>query len=574
MPCSPNTPVKWSDVSAIAVRIDTLAVTLQTPGYEPLDDVLDMPFKFRDLEPFAGAICFAVTPGTTTVIDQYLSDGVFSTTSYELDEVLVAMAAKDELFLVVEEDGCWCKTLLKVDDSFGNGVAKEADQVGCCQTLFIPQVDDLLNGGQYVIPYKKAARYASFGNPDEFQWASERACLDSVTEVGFRFSAPSPGFPLVNCTREVSGKFTWPIKAAYMDKMVEKMEYILACANSGGAKADSLRTSDPEEEHVPTGCEVTLCDLVRDRVERGVMDYQEKGCVSHGCINKTTSLPTKYPWNEVTCGGEECDEDNGPKTYCRTIEDLEAILDAAEGGLRVYDPPTSRCWSCACGIGMECEQAVGSAESCLVYASETGIAGPALVGWCIDGDLVVEEDEVMTFCNGEPLWGPGSPCGSGPGGPCVEEGPVFGTEGVDWARLMGEADAAFDGCPLVSGGCEAYASMGSGNYPDPVLGAPNAAAAKASLRVRFRVSGDWDCTGEQTSSRSVRYDRVVDINGEVTRTPGTATATWDAGEGTYVSPWIEEEPPAWPPAGPDSWSSVHYEVTMGRALCPEGCTPA
>jgi hypothetical protein len=500
------------------------------------------------------------------------------------------MGKKNELFLVVDADGCWCKTIFNIDTNPGVPRVKEVEELGCCQSLFVPQPGDSLDGSQDIIPSNYASAYAAGGNPEEgVIWHIKPACSAEGVSCGYKFLTPELGSPLTNCTRQiVSGKFTWPMKASYMDKMIEKLKYILACANSGGAADEKLKTDDPEEPYIAEGCEVTICDLVRDRVERGLMDYNTPGCVSEGCDEESSSEPNPYPWNEVTCGGIEC-ESKGPRYYCRTIEDLEAILDAAEEGLRPYEPPADICRPCTCSWTTECESVGGEAASCWVYV---GVNGEALIGWeyvteCETGSNVdrYDYDEGILQLCGDDLVNSGV-CGFERTLTQTCEGaitnsfdlPIFGSNTPDWSGLQSYAYASHsNGCP--SHGCGAASSLGyqSVSVGGVVGNGPAAWAEMRSGRVRFRMAGSYSCNGEQTPTRTVRYNKIIASHNGSTSTQLTATATWDSGEMTYVTPWIEQPALEWPenPSGLvyGTFNSITYEFVSGDRLCPEGCNP-
>jgi hypothetical protein len=589
MACAPNTPVRWSDVYAISSRIDALAETLSTPSYTKLEDEPAMPFKFPSLVNFAGAIRFEVnlTPGVVLVAQQHLSDGIMQIGEHVLDAVLDAMGANNDLFLVVEEDDCWCKTIFKIDTTSGVPRVKEVPQLGCCQSLFVPQPGDPLDYGQHVIPAGHVAHFAATGNPEEGTlWQLRHACVAETAGCGYKFQTTVAESPLTDCTREIlSAKFTWPIRAAHFSKMIEKLQYILACANSGGAVEDAIQTPDPFNPYIGRGCEVHLCDLVRDRVERSLMNYTTPGCVSTGCSDLDVLEPTIYPWDSPTCSGEECDGE-GPKVYCRTLQDLEAILAIAEVGLRPYNPPTGVCRPCVCSWDLECEQRVGTAESCYVYA---GPGGEALIGYrdetyfdpppCVNFYQYAYIDGIVQSCNGTET---NTPCGHvlvGSEETC-SEGDVVGNYTIpifgplpSWSAVKSAAEAAYDACALEPGGCGAWAETYFAlNNHGPIFGASSAWASKASMRIRFRMSGTWSCSGTQSSTRNVRYKRTEVTEGVTTETEVTVVASWSSGEQTYVTEWIEEAAPAFPTAIPGS-NQVTYSLVSAENTCPEDCDP-
>jgi hypothetical protein len=593
MACAPNTEIRWSDVYAIAQRIDALAVTLSTPSYEKLVDVTDMPFKFPDLVDFSGAIRFAVGPGNTTVTDQHLSDGVMLTAPHVLDSVLDEMGKNEDLFLVVEEDDCWCKTIFEIDTNPGVPRVKEVSELGCCQSMFVPQPGDLLNYGQHIIPAGYAGQYAVNGNPEEGAlWQVRAACVSETVDSGYKFQTVEKESPLTDCTREIEeAKFTWPMRKTYMDKMIEKLKFILECANSGGAKEDEIKTGnpDPEFEYVWEGCEVTICALVKDRVERGVMDYSTAGCVSQGCNSLSPpEEPTAYPWNSPTCGGQNC-ESNGPKFYCRTLEDLEAILTIAESGLRPYNPPTVVCGRCTCSVSIEYEGRFGSAETCLGQYSAflffekrfqifsyTRLTGPEEgTSSCTSTIITTYNTGVRNLeCQDGPL--PTDGCSSSeevinPSCP-PDDGEVWVVDYEENSTVfsppsyIADAQGAYNDCPDNAPGGASSAIYFDG-YGEAYV---------SSFRWRVRVEGEWNCESPPPyfTAHLKRKTAVFNTNtGSLTEgeTSVTASVTWDAGEKTLVSPWVAEAIPATVSRG--IHSSVWMEYTSPDSVrCPNPCT--
>jgi hypothetical protein len=589
MACVPNTPVRWSDVYAISSRIDDLADTLNTPGYTKLVDELDMPFKFSDLVDFSGAIRFAVSPGTVTVTQQHLSDGVTSIGAHALDSVLDKMGKNNELFLVVEEDDCWCKTIFQIDTTSGVPRVKEVTELGCCQSLFVPQPGDDLDYGQHIIPAAHAITYASTGNPDEGSlWRIRPACVSETVSSGFRFQTTELEAPLTNCTREIEdAKFAWPMKATYMDKMIEKLKYILECENSGGAKEDEIKTGDPDPdlEYVWQGCEVTICALVKDRVERALMDYSTPGCVSQGC-NSSGAEPSAYPWDTPTCGGTNCDSE-GPKFYCRTLEDLEAILDIAEDGIRPYNPPSEVCGRCSCGVSIEYEGRFGFAETCLTQYSAMLFfeklfqifSYTRLTG---EGSDACTKVIITTYNTGVR----NLECQDGP----FPTGGCSSTE-----RVINPACPPDDGEVWVSDYEEIFTLAGAPSYMMDARGAYNSCSANtpggassavyhngygnayvSSFRWRVRVDGSWSCTGTPPSftAHLKRKTQIVNSStGSVTdgETDVTANVSWDSGEQTLVSPWVAEPIPAAVSRGISSSVWMEYD-RPDNVRCPNPCT--
>lgn len=591
MSCSPNTPIRWSTISGLAKRIDDLAIALQTPGYTTLASEAGMPFKFGDLVSFSGAIQFSVSVsnGVVTVTNQHLSTGVTSTSEPTIDNVLKTMGQNNDLYLVAQEDGCICNTLFKIDTSSGVPTVKEASQTGCCQNLFVPQISGLLDYGQHIIPAGYVKNLAKSKNPSSTSsWTVVPACEGGSVGAGFKFSGGART-PLTNCTREIpNAKFTWPIRASHFAKMIEKLKYILSCSKSGGAKKNALKTSssDPKNEYVFESCEVSICMLVVDRVQRALMNYSSPGCVAQGCnLPSSTGEPSPYPWNAGTCGGTNC-AGNGPKFYCRTIQDLESILDIAETGIRPYVPNVTVCAPCTCGVSIETEGRFGKAETCLLQYSAyifflqlveaityTRLGGGTAFTCTKTITTTYSTEARLLECQ---TGGSGTQqCNSSEtvtNPSCPPSGFSYTSETTSQyiyggaPSYISDALSEYNGCP------DNVSGVGSAEYYDGFDGT----ADVASFRWRAVVGGTYNCTGIPQSF-SVKVKRIATLyNVEtqvatVTETSGTVTLSWNAGEKIMASSWVNVPIPAAVSRGIRSSIVVEYD-DVDTVPCPSPCT--
>lgn len=602
MPCAPNEQITWPLIKEVSERIDALAVSMETPGYTPLVDEVDMPFDQADKVPFNGAIRFAVTPGTITVTLQHLCAGLENRTAYALPDTLEEMGKVNDLYLVVTEDGCWCSTIFKVNTNPGVPQLEQIAEMGCCQSLPVPLPGDLLDDSQHFISPSRASRYAEDGNPvDDAVWQIKPACVAETVDNGFRFAEALLESPFIDATRELSGYFTWPERKRYMDKMIEKLNSILDCESSGGAKLDTIRKhpstacgEDPGDTvYIPEGCPVTLCDLVNHCIITGTITFNP-GCVRSGCVASYPSPgnPT-MPWDTVTCGGQKCAQVDKPKFYCKTLTDLAAILDIAEDGLRPFDPPSQVCHACDCYFTVECYGKRAMVEHCWWADTETTtLRGYEDQRWycdydtgnhvCTESDFYDYVEGMWEFCGGVLLESGGCsqvlrggvsdtscddedagyPCGGG-------TVPIIGGP-LPWSTMQSRVNSLVTTCAEESADpCAAFASTFFNDplaEPAPIFGLLSGFAEKQNLtRWRARLVGSYDCDGSP-GPLVAKIKKTSVIDGVTTEEILDITCNWDAGEMTFVSSWMDQAAPAWPT--PRGTNSITFTALSCNVSCP------
>ena len=103
----------------LAENIDALAVALNTPGYTPLLGITDAPFQFEDKVAATGQFYqFFSVSDSGMVAGRYLAADELGAAVYTFPETnLGELIAHDELFFIMDQDDCLCKTLFKVEGS-------------------------------------------------------------------------------------------------------------------------------------------------------------------------------------------------------------------------------------------------------------------------------------------------------------------------------------------------------------------------------------------------------------------------------------------------------------------------
>jgi len=456
IPCTAEeTPVTWSVFHSLGQAVDALAVTLNTPNYTPMADFMDMPFNFQDPPAFTGAVYFGLAEESLEVTNQRLvADHLIPSTWVALERFRNLIDAGD-LFLMVEAEGCWCNTLFQVlrdgDQSFLRAVG-DANSVGCCQTLYVPEAGGFLDYGQHVIPAAWAEYYRNnpvFSDNSAGRVLEEDRCVTGLDGIGFFFREPPTGGNLMElyaATRKLEGKFVWPIRARFMQKLWSQIKYIMYCENHGGVIEESVidhivNEGGPSESIVwtETGCSPWIPDFIKTLRRETKLAYAP-GCLVDGLVTWNEPVgDQKLPWNEITCAGLEC-EGNGPRIYCETISQLEVVIQ--EIGLRLNPYTIAADNGCCCDLVIKWESAYGQAGYCP--------SGNDTIGWskgiCLD--YVCEEDVPEDFEFGDP-----------PPPDCTWTHCSF-TDEVYWVNPGG------DGCPITHTGepCAAYCNDGGIEY--------------------------------------------------------------------------------------------------------------
>jgi hypothetical protein len=260
--CAVGEMVAWPPMRELAENIDALAVALNTPGYTPLLGITDAPFQFEDKVAATGQFYQFFSLAGATVTDRYLSSDAFGASVYTFPETnLGNLMQHDELFFVMDQDNCLCKTLFKVEGTPESPTFTETSASGCCQSIPVPEVGALVYQNQHFFPSAILAGYfgASFDDCCECcspsPNLSQPACLGSADATMQVKSGPADGqgcFPVTGVSRNiVSGYFTWPFKKRYMELLVDKLDYILQCSRNDGIKPQDAATPAAVSEGSP-----------------------------------------------------------------------------------------------------------------------------------------------------------------------------------------------------------------------------------------------------------------------------------------------------------------------------------
>ena len=282
--CVGSDKVTWRHWRELAERIDALAVTLSTPGYERLVDDPSMPFIEEDLPHVTGTMEFEVTPGLTvnecpTVISRAILTGwggdavcfaASNMTGATYHPFYLDYINAGRLFFVHEADGCLCKTIFKIVEEaackYGlEYVSGGSPEFGCCQTITVPVVGETLGYYQHFVPASYSCQWGDINGINrtdtddtmDLIGVNTIYCPDCAGGMdGCQFSAgnnyveykftpvPEPGRrSLTHVTRYLSGYLTWPILKEHMDALMDKLDYILQCDKNDGLRPQDLSHS-------------------------------------------------------------------------------------------------------------------------------------------------------------------------------------------------------------------------------------------------------------------------------------------------------------------------------------------
>lgn len=293
-----DTIIRWEHWRKLAELVDDLAVYLRTPGYTSVMQLIEPlgahPFAEPKLPQVTGVLEFILEPGTEigegpTIPNLFACPTVTNRAILtEFDGIVVDMfslpsgtpmpgqgayqfysgyAANEDLFFVNEEDGCWCKTIFKIDpgDSALTFVSTADPKFGCCQTLDpVPKIGDRLDYYQDIIPASYTCQWGDvdgidIGSAEELLargngtiycpkcWnntvSQAAGCQTTPSEdmVQYKFTEFDPFNPeapryLLSVARPIKGYLTWPILKEHLDLIVDRLKFILQCTRHDGLR--------------------------------------------------------------------------------------------------------------------------------------------------------------------------------------------------------------------------------------------------------------------------------------------------------------------------------------------------
>ena len=402
--------ITWGDFYSVAVNIDAMAATMNVSGYSKLLENNDTPFPLDAVVPLSFSYRFDVVEG----------DGFPEITSHwmkasggggvPMPEPLASLAAAGHLYFRNDPDDCWCSTLFRVVPIGSLYKLVEIDDTtdaGCCQTLSVPDVGDLLDRTQKFIP----SGYSAFYNPGIDVDSSESKLTDNVprcvkdTEEGalFEFTKTEGNhYDITGCERDMSGILTWPILSDWMTALTDAITTIID--GSCGAYEESIWVDGETDTYIEPGCFPDFEDLqwTLQQNDESVMD-------DAGCMGDSGSLP----WEETTCGGGYCDNGN-LLVYKATLDQLNTIVSDLDGQLEPHSEECDNTCASTCPPGAPkltwVEGWVSTITQCICAGevSDTKeFTNPLHVAtkMTITGSV----DDVLTF-NGSPIGTDGNFC--------------------------------------------------------------------------------------------------------------------------------------------------------------------
>jgi hypothetical protein len=333
--CLSGDPVKWDHLRTIMQRIKTAATTLGWADQysSPLDEVhspysIPWPISMELYQTFE-------VDHDNTVTAAYLTEEGESTDPWTPTNYVADAAEAGDLVLVADADGCWCKSMwLVVPGSNGGFTLKETSgsSMGCCQTLKVPNVGDVLDEEQYWV-----TREVLESNPDE-RWHEADRCTSGPGGLLYKGDAYHQ---LQTVQRKVSGNLTLIIRKAHFEQILTEVKQL--AQTSGhlrpifeiGWSATCALYADictGSELVPPTGAtmEQWLFDLTNNMVG-GLAGhsydpalFEDPGCTAsyNSCGDAHVLL---RPWETPTCSADVCGE--GLKLYCNTMLWLYAVAD-------------------------------------------------------------------------------------------------------------------------------------------------------------------------------------------------------------------------------------------------------
>jgi hypothetical protein len=308
---SPGGQVLWSDLYAIGKALDDLADTLSIPSfdYSKLADNNDTPFPLPSTVAATFGYRFFLdgSPADMSITDEYIVPtlGIDGTPYQMPNDTLVELAVDGYLYFMNTAEGCWCNTMFQVNQAGGTSPGSEkwtltpvSTPMGCCQTLPVADIGDLLDAAQFFIPAANIIAYKSLlhsgPNPD---WLRGPRCTGDGNNVDYKMVKNGTTPSLYNvkaATRQMAGYFTWPVKEDWLNWIVGNINSILdSCC---GAVANKIK--DPATGNfVMENCMPTF-DMVRYTLGLNYPEFpSQPGCVTdpagwfNGCGAGSGSCP-------------------------------------------------------------------------------------------------------------------------------------------------------------------------------------------------------------------------------------------------------------------------------------------
>ena len=430
--CAPNTQIKWSDFYELGKAVDALATSFSTRDYIPLASMDHTPWSLKSTQEFEFYQNFEVEfipplketlagfP-VATVKARYISDKNGLSLSLP-NQVLKNLADDGNLYCTVTDE-CWCPTLFKVGRAYigggvfdytlesvhstprvdikvgkvyiGDGVFKSTsvsdpgapgvDQMSCCQTIPVPEIGDLLNYEQKIIPAAWAIQWSTRPGPTFPGKKQEDVpkCTVAADGVILEYDANNIVKPnrweLSAARRKVTGTLVWPIKKEWMNMLMCKLSQILFSDFNGGAQAAKMLKDGVPAPFMVAGCCITAEDLRYTLVHLGLISIANDGYFGGpGTIPLPAADYNHYMGHTLGDAGGDChffhdmpwdnivlvckDDDNAPpapsipiKVYCQTLTDINTVVEYIAAAVKPFDPFTP----CVAACNLCCDNAFG-----------------------------------------------------------------------------------------------------------------------------------------------------------------------------------------------------------------------
>lgn len=492
--CKPGDPVKWSTLYQLMHDIMDGAAGEYSAGKETNPDynkTLDekSPFSQEDVYQVSGALHIEVQGASASSV--FLVEALGSTTPWDLPEPFATLVENDRLYLVTEEDGCWCKTIWKVVGGGGQYTLQKVDTAlkMACQSIAVPEEGsslpcEFVPQGAWARMQRKAYSARLKGG---LNW-TENKCLESG---GLLYSTGGGNVRWVQ--RALDGYLTWTIAKDDFDEIYSAMYNVFTQWPCGFEKAKWWHNYD--KDRVPG-----MGKMIQDDEALGLQhdywpyvwawtakllsqsdaawaDAAKPGCLE---LQITPYQSLNFPWETATCGDPKRCPDQSDKLLvrCSTLKVLDALVQrlkktvvrtGCSGKLKYYGS-FRQGFGQACGLGY-----TDDGSGYYTVGTATNSCSP-------DGGLTYQNcDIVETALGGVYAWGglsptPASPCsfetdnGCTGLGPCSSDPADFhytkggiGTASGVLAAAKGAAGTWIDGT-----GTEARISLGN----DTIDGSP------------------------------------------------------------------------------------------------------
>lgn len=351
MSCSPNTPIKWSDIYAIGQKIDSAIASLSLSSkVQKLADTVPL-FKRQAFVETEIEYYWHFDYSTVQTPCEEISDHGFEITGgfsfgpaeqYAFDNDRLHFVGAHPSTGKNANSPCFCCVIGKVtsgvfEHTYALAKAKESschnspDWESPCPDFFNLAANVEL----------KAKRSINKEDADGLFFKEFELCRNSDKELkaGYKWFVENEEtqvgrYRLAVIKIPLTGFFGWDIRKSEFDSITSKMTQVLS--ESCGAKEHKVYQTGTNYYVFP-GCPVALDQMAWTYIEKPKATGHDKP----GCVATSDPDVLNFPWNGTTCPDGSENPCEGPKVYCNTITHLDLLAGKLTDAVEPYSEDCS-----------------------------------------------------------------------------------------------------------------------------------------------------------------------------------------------------------------------------------------